>query len=60
MEKYGIKVHDVYISEVKRMHGVEMQANRRKTDPKYERPQDKVAAIEDALKYFNIITESQA
>lgn len=55
MKKYGLKIHTVYISEVKRMHGVEMQANRRKTDPKYECPQDKVAAIEDALRYFNII-----
>lgn len=60
MEKYGLKVHTVYISEVKRMHGIEMQANRRKTDPKYKCPKDKVAAIEDALKYFNIIKESQA
>ena len=55
MEKYGIKLHTVYIAEVKRMHGINMQANRRKTEPKYNCPKDKIEVIEEALRHFNMI-----
>lgn len=60
MEKYNVKIHTVYIAEVKRMHGIDMQANRRKTGTKYGCPKDKVSMIEEALIHFNILTESQA
>lgn len=57
MEKYNVKIHTVYIAEVKRMHGIDMQANRRKTGTKYGCPKDKVSMIEEALIHFNILTE---
>lgn len=55
MEKYNVKIHTVYIAEVKRMHGIDMQANRRKKEPIYNCPKEKVELIEDALRYFNIL-----
>ena len=37
------------------MHGINMQANRRKTEPKYNCPKDKAEVIEEALRHFNMI-----
>ena len=55
MENYGYKVHTVYIAEVKRKNGIDMQADRQTREIKYPCPPEKVVAIEDALKYFKII-----
>lgn len=56
-EKYGFHVHSTYIAEVKRKYGVSMhEAPNKVEEPKreYPCPEEKVRAIEDALKYFNI------
>ena len=55
MENYGYKVHTVYIAEVKRKNGIDMQADRQTREIKYPCPPEKVVAIEDALKYFKMI-----
>ena len=58
-EKYGLNVHTKYIAEVKRKHGLPMHEAPNKVDvPKREypgRPEEKVKAIEEALKYFGLI-----
>lgn len=58
-EKYGLNVHTKYIAEVKRKHGLPMHEAPNKVDvPKREYPacpEEKVKAIEDALKYFMMI-----
>lgn len=58
-EKYGLNVHTKYIAEAKRKHGVPMHEAPNKMDvPKREYPacpEEKVKAIEEALKYFGII-----
>lgn len=58
-EKYGLNVHTKYIAEVKRKHGLPMHGAPNKVDVP-ERgypacPEKKVKAIEEALKYFEII-----
>lgn len=58
-EKYGLNVHTKYIAEVKRKHGLPMHDAPNKVDvPKREYPgcpEEKVKAIEEALKYFVLI-----
>ncbi len=58
-EKYGLNVHTKYIAEVKRKHGLPMHEAPNKVDvPKREYPacpEEKVKAIEEALKYFVLI-----
>ncbi|MCB7520780.1 hypothetical protein LIZ64_03415 [[Clostridium] hylemonae] len=58
-EKYGLNVHPKYIAEVKRKHGLPMHEAPNKADaPKREYPgcpEEKVKAIEDALKHFGLI-----
>lgn len=58
-EKYGLNVHTKYIAEVKRKHGLPMHEAPNRVDVP-ERgypacPEEKVKAIEEALKYFGII-----
>lgn len=55
MKNFGYKVHTCYIAEVKRKNGIDMQADRQTRDIKYPCPQEKVIAIEDALKHFKMI-----
>lgn len=58
-DKYGLNVHTKYIAEVKRMHGLPMHEASNKVEvPKREYPkcpQEKVEAIEGALRYFGVI-----
>lgn len=58
-EKYGLNVHTKYIAEVKRKHGLPMHGAPNKVDVlKWEYPgcpEEKVKAIEEALKYFGLI-----
>lgn len=58
-EKCGLNVHTKYIAEVKRKHGLYMHDAPNKVDvPKREYsgcPEEKVKAIEEALKYFGLL-----
>lgn len=58
-EKYGMNVHTKYIAEVKRKHGLPMHDAPNKVDvPKREYPgcpEDKIKAIEEALKFLGVI-----
>ncbi|MCI9298848.1 MAG: hypothetical protein HFI10_15610 [Lachnospiraceae bacterium] len=58
-KKYGFKVHTAYISEVKRSLGLTMyDAPNAVKELKYPRKRptkEKVEAITDALKYFEVI-----
>ena len=58
-KKYGFKVHTAYIAEVKRSLGLTMYgAPNAVEELKYPRkrpPKEKVEAITDALKYFEVI-----
>lgn len=61
--KYGFKVHTAYISEVKRDLGLPMYdapntVEELKQPRKHPTP-EKVEAIKDALKHFNINTKIQ-
>ncbi|MDY2661684.1 MAG: recombinase family protein, partial [Bariatricus massiliensis] len=62
-EKYGLNVHTKYIAEVKRKHGLPMHEAPNKVDvPKKEYPrcpEVKVTAIEEALKYFGVMEQSE-
>ena len=57
--KYGFKVHTAYISEVKRSLGLDMydapNAVETLKNPRKHPTPEKVEAIKDALKYFEII-----
>jgi hypothetical protein len=57
--KYQFKVHTAYIAEVKRMHGLDVRDAYNLVDnPKSKRKHpipEKVKAIEDALRHFNIL-----
>ena len=57
-KKYGLKVHTAYIAEVRRSLGLTMcdapNAVEELKQPKHP-PKEKVEAIKDALKYFEII-----
>ena len=57
--KHGFKVHTVYITEVKRDLGLPMydapnEVEELKQPRKYP-PKEKVEAIKDALKYFEVV-----
>ena len=56
---YGFKVHAAYIAEVKRSLGLAMydapNAVEELKQPRKHPPKDKVEAIKDALKYFEVI-----
>lgn len=58
-DKYGFKVHTCYIAEVKRSYGVFMYdcpcAVEQLKHPRKHPTPEKVKAIKDALKHFNII-----
>ncbi len=58
-KKYGFKVHTAYIAEVKKSLGLTMyDAPNAVEELKYPRkrpPKEKVEAITDALKYFEVI-----
>ena len=58
-EKYGFKVHTAYIAEVKRDLGLPMydapNAVEELKQPRKHPTAEKVEAIKDALKYFEII-----
>ena len=57
--KYGFKVHTAYIAEVKRDLGLPMydapNAVEELKQPRKHPTAEKVEAIKDALKYFNIV-----
>ena len=57
--KYGFKVHTAYIAEVKRSLGLTMydasNAVEELNQPRKHPPKEKVEAIKDALKYFEVI-----
>lgn len=57
--KYGFKVHTTYIADVKRDLGLPMydapNAVEEFKKPRKHPPKEKVEAITDALKYFEII-----
>ena len=56
-EKYGLNVHTKYIAEVKRRHGLSMHEAANKVDVlkrEYPNcPEERVKAVEEALKYFS-------
>lgn len=58
-KKYGFKVHTAYIAEVKRSLGLTMydapNAVEELKQPRKCPPKEKVEAIADALKYFEVI-----
>ena len=58
-KKYGLKVHTAYIAEVKRSLGLTMydgpNAVEELKQPRKHPPKEKVEAITDALKYFEVI-----
>lgn len=58
-KKYGFKVHTAYIAEVKRSLGLTMydapNAVEELKQPRKHPPKEKVEAIMDALKYFEVI-----
>ena len=57
-KKYGFKVHTAYIAEVKRSLGLTMYGAPNAVEVKHPRkrpPKEKVEAITDALKYFEVI-----
>lgn len=58
-KKYGFKVHTAYIAEVKRSLGLTMydapNAVEELRQPRKRPPKEKVEAITEALKYFEVI-----
>ena len=58
-KKYGFKVHTAYIAEVKRALGLTMydtpNAVKELKQPRKYPPKEKIEAIKDALKYFEVI-----
>ena len=57
-EKYGFKVHTVYIAEVKRMVGHKApNAVEQRKHAYHPCPPEKVGAIKDALRHFGLISE---
>ena len=58
LDKYGFKVSQLYIAQVKRKHGIIERENYNTGEGKAKVPQvpaDKEKAIEDALKHFRMI-----
>ena len=60
-EKYGFKVHTAYIAEVKRMVGLDMHkapnAVEQRKHEYHPCPPEKVEAIKDALRHFDLVSE---
>ena len=58
-KKYGFKVHTAYIAEVKRSLGLTMygapNAVEELKHPRKRPPKEKIEAITDALRYFEVI-----
>ena len=58
-KKYGFKVHTAYIAEVKRSLGLTMyeavNATEELRQPRKRPPKEKIEAITEALKYFEVI-----
>lgn len=58
-KKYGFRVHTAYIAEVRRSLGLTMydasNAAEELKQPRKHPPKEKVEAIKDALKYFEVI-----
>ena len=58
-QEYGFKVHTAYIAEVKRTLGLTMyeapNAVEELKQPRKRPPKEKVEAITEALKYFEVI-----
>ena len=58
-KKYGFKVHTAYVAEVKRSLGLTNydapNAVEELKQPRKHPPKEKVEAIKDALKYFEVI-----
>jgi hypothetical protein len=58
-KKYGFKVHTAYITEVKRSLGLTMydapNAVEELRQPRKHPPKEKVEAVTEALKYFEVI-----
>ena len=58
-QKYGFKVHTAYIAEVKRSLGLTMydapNVIEELKQPRKRQPKEKVEAIMEALKYFEVI-----
>ena len=58
-KKYGFKVHTAYIAEVKRSLGLTMygapNAVEELKHPRKRSPKEKIEAITDALRYFEVI-----
>lgn len=58
-KKYGFKVHSAYIAEVRRSLGLPMydapNAVEELKNPRKHSTEEKVRAIKDALKHFEII-----
>lgn len=58
-KRYGFKVHTAYIAEVKRSLGLTMYDAHNVTEelkqPRKRQPKEKVEAIMEALKYFEVI-----
>ena len=58
LDKFGFKVSQLYIAQVKRKHGIIERDNYNTGEGKAKVPQaptDKEKAIEDALRYFRMI-----
>lgn len=58
LKKYGLKVSQLYIAQVKRKHGIIERANYNVGEGKNRVPKvtpEKESAIEDALRYFQMI-----
>ena len=59
LEKTGLKVSFLYITQVKQKHGIIERENYNKPKPENTRqlqcPPEKEAAITEALKYFGMI-----
>ncbi len=62
-KKYGFRVHTAYIAEVKRSLGLMTydapNAVKELKQPRKQPPKEKVEAIKDALKHFNINVKIQ-
>lgn len=58
-KKYGFKVHTAYIAEIKRSLALTMYDALNVTEelkqPRKRPPKEKVEAIKDALKYFEVV-----
>ena len=56
-EKYNVTIYTQYISDVKRMHGIDLQGNKKDRKTKYGCSKDKITLVEDALRHFSILTD---